>query len=300
MGATLVSDVSNQVQKFWSPLFKDELIESTLLASLVNKEYQGDIKREGDTVYVSQINRPTAQRKTVGSGHESFSTEKMSTSRVAIVADQVISAAYEFDDLVDLQSQIGAQDSKIRKALLEAVEIELNNYLYSKVSPSTASPDHLIDGVTDFNASQLNSVRKLASQAKWAKEGGWWLLCDPQYQSDLLNAQTLTSMDYGANDAPVIGGQMANRRFGFNILEDNSAGLISAMQRLDGTSTATEDAALAFHPDFMYMVMQEQPEFKVADLASNKQFGYLIVVKMVVGAVLGIDGANKHIVVYNT
>jgi len=50
MSATLLSDVSQQVQKFWSPMFMDELMESTLLASLVNKEYQGDLKRGGDTV----------------------------------------------------------------------------------------------------------------------------------------------------------------------------------------------------------------------------------------------------------
>jgi len=50
MSATLLSDVSNQVAKFWSPMFMDELMQSTLLASLVNKQYQGEMKRGGDTV----------------------------------------------------------------------------------------------------------------------------------------------------------------------------------------------------------------------------------------------------------
>jgi hypothetical protein len=299
MGATLVGDVSNQVQKFWSPLFQDELLERNLLANLVNKDYEGDLKKAGDTVYVSQINRPTATRKTVGSGHEYFNTNKLSTSRVTITADQVISASFEFDDLVELQSQIGDQDSKIRQALVEAIGIELNNYLYEKVSPSTSSPDHFIDSVTDFNASQLNTVRKLASQANWAQAGGWYGLLDPQYYSDLLNAATLTSVD-NVDERPIVGGMFGTRRFGFNLFEDNSAGLISAMQRLDGSSTATEDAGLFFHPDFMIMVMQQGIEFKVAELTANKQFGYVIVAKMVVGAALGNDGADKHIVVYNT
>lgn len=299
MGATLVGDVSNQVQKFWSPLFQDELLERNLLANLVNKEYEGDLKKAGDTVYVSQINRPSATRKTVGSGHEYFNTNKLSTSRVTITADQVISASFEFDDLVELQSQIGDQDSKIRQALVEAIGIELNNYLYEKVSPSTSAPDHFIDSVTDFNASQLNTVRKLAAQAKWAQTGGWYGLLDPQYYSDLLNAATLTSVD-NVDERPIVGGMFGTRRFGFNLFEDNSDGLISAMQRLDGSSTATEDAGLFFHPDFMIMVMQQGIEFKVAELTANKQFGYVIVAKMVVGAALGNDGADKHIVVYNT
>jgi len=300
MGATSVGDVSNQVKKYWSPLFQDELLETNILANLVNRDYEGNLDKSGDSVFVSQINRPTATRKTVGSGHEYFNTSKLSTSRITITADQVISAAYEFDDLVDLQSQIGEQDSKIRLGLVEACGIELNNYLYEKVSPSTSAPDHLVDAVTDFNATQLNSVRKLASQAKWPKMGkGWYGLLDPQYYSDLLNAATLTSVD-NVDERPVVGGVFGTRRFGFNLFEDNSDGLIDAMQRLDGSSTATEDAGLFFHPDFMALVMQKDITFEVAPLTSNKQFGYVIVCKMVVGAALTNDGDEKHIVVYNT
>lgn len=298
MSATLLGDVANQVKTFWSPMFMDELKEKSILASLVNKDYEGDLQKEGDKVRVSQINRPTAVRKTVGSGHEYFETSKLSTSYVDITANQVISAAFEFGDLVELQSQIGAQDSKIRQALVESIEIELNSYLYSIVSPSTSSPDHLINGVSDFNASQVNSVRKLAAQAKWAEMGGRWLLADPNYYSDMLNSSTLTGSDF-APDAPIVGGKMALQRFGFNIFEDNSDGLIAAMNRL-GSSSATEDAALAFHPDFMHLVMPQQIEFKVAELTSNKQFGYVIVAKMVCGAALGINGADKHVVVYNS
>lgn len=296
MSATLVGDVSNQVQTFWAPMFMDELKEQTVLPALVNKAYQGEIKQQGDRVRVSQVNRPTATRKTVGSGHESFSTSQLATSYVDIVADQVITAAYEFDDLVMLQSQIQAQDSKIRQGLLEACEIELNKYLYSLVSPSTSAPDHLIASVTDFNATQLNACRKLASSAKWMKEPGWYALLDPQYMSDILAAQTMTSQDYVGDDRPVVGGQVASKRFGFWLLEDNSL----ANGAMPSQVTATEDCALLFHPDFMHLVMQAEPEFKVSDLHSNKQFGFVISVRMIVGAKLGIDGNKKHILVYNT
>jgi hypothetical protein len=294
MTATLLADVQNQVQTFWSNLFMDELKERTLLPALVNKDYQGEIKPGGSTVRVSQINRTTADQKAVGSGHEFFNTTKLSTSYVDILADQVWSAAYEFDDLVDLQSQIGAQQSKIRQGMLEAIEIKLNNFLYSLVSPSAATPDHIINGVATFDAAQLISTRTLASQAKWMTEGGWWLLVDPSYYADLLNAQTLTSSDYVGDDRPVIGGQIATQRFGFNILEDNSP----SMSQLSPTAQ-TAELALAFHPDFLHLVMGA-PEFKISDLHSNKQFGYVMSVRMLGGAKLGISGNVKHIKIYNT
>jgi hypothetical protein len=296
MSATLVGAVSNQVQSFWSPNYTQQLKESTPLPALVSKDYQGEIRQGGDTVYVSQINRPTATRKTVGSNHETFETSQLSTSRISITANQVITAAYEFDNLVDLQSQIGEQKSTIRLGLLEATQIELNKYLYSLVAPSTSTPDHSIASVTDFNASQLATARMLAAQAKWRQEGGWWCLPDPSYYTDLLNSQTLTSSDYNGGDTPLVGGKMVKQRFGFNIVEDNSLGASCKPSFVTGSV----DMALLFHPDFMHLVMQKEPEFEVSSTHSNKQHGYIISVRMVVGAALGVDGANKHIVVYNS
>lgn len=293
MSATLIADVANQVQKYWAPVFMDELKEDTLLPSLVNKEYDGEIKKGGDTVYVSQINRPNAERKTIGSGSESFSSQKMSTSRVAIQANQRITASFEMEDLVDLQSQIGDQNSTIRRALMESLEIELNNYLYGLVSPSASSPDHILSGVSDMNKAQTIAIRNLASSAKWRKDG-WWMLLDPTYYGEILADTDLTSRDY-RDDQPLVGGQLSKPVNGFNVLEDNSAGLLTLSPASAGNS-----CGLAFHKDFLHLVMQKEPTFKVSDLHSNKQHGFLISVDMIVGAGLGIDGANKHISIYNS
>jgi hypothetical protein len=291
MSMTLVTQLEDQVQKFWAPLLQDQLKEETLLPSLVNKEYEGVIKRGGDTAYVSMIKRPLAERKTKGAGAESFNSAALETSRVGIVADQRITASFEVEDLVDIQSQISQDNPKMRQVLFEALEIELNSYLYSLVAPSASAPDHTVTSVTDFNATALLNVRKLAAQAKWSKMPGWYLLVDPQYMSDLLNAQTLTSSDY-VPDAPVVGGQIARQRFGFSILEDNSSALV-------GLGTSGQDAALAFHPDFMYLVMGE-PMVKISDQHSQKKHGYVVSVDMWCGAKLGLEGALKHITVINT
>ena len=295
MATTDLASVANQIQKYWSPMFMKELRESLLLGALVNKEYDGQIQRQGDTVYVSQINAPAGQLLTVGTNADSFETEEVSMTRIAVQANKRAVASFEIQDLAQLQSQLDAQDSELKASLMYAMNKQINDYLYTLAVPSTATPDHTINGVTDFNAAQVNDMRKLASQAKWGKEKGWWLLVDPSYMSDLLNAATLTSSDYGANDAPVIGGQMALKRFGFNILEDNSEGILSL-----SPAAAGADVALAFHPDFMHLCMQTQPSFKLSDLHSQKKFGYVLSVDVVFGAALGINGAKKCIKTFNT
>jgi hypothetical protein len=282
MAVTNIGDVSNQVQKFWAPLFTKELRESLLLGALVNKEYQGDLKRQGDTVYVSQINAPSGALKTVGTDADAFDSEQLSMSRISIQANKRAVASFEFEDLAVLQSQLDAQDSEMRMALNFAVAQQINDYLASLVSPSTSAPDHTVTGVSDFNASAVSNVRKLAAQAKWPLGKPWYILADPSYYSDILNAATLTSSDYGASDAPVISGQVALKRYGFNILEDNSK---------------STDTALAFYPDFMHLVMQQEAQVKISDLHSQKRFGYVISVDVIFGAALGISGGNKHITV---
>jgi hypothetical protein len=281
MSATDVNVVSNQIEKIWSPLFMKELRENMLLGALVNRAYEGSISGNGaDTVYVSQLNAPQGQLKTVGTDADYFDSESMSLSRIAVQANKRAVASFEIADLVDLQSQLGAQDSEIREALMYSVSKQINDYLFSFVSPSTSAPDHLLNSITDMNAAQLAAIRLLAAKAKWSKSPGWYGLLDPSYYSDILNAQTLTSSDYVGDEAPVIGGQVVKQRYGFNLLEDNSMGT---------------DKGLFFHPDFLHLVMQQEPRFKVSDLHPNKKFGYVISVDIVFGAALGINGNLKHI-----
>lgn len=288
MSMSSLAQVNDQIQKFWSPVFQDQLKADTLLPSLVNKDYESDLKagqmlKKGDTVRVSQYNRPTATRTTLGVDSDTFTTSPISTQYVDLKLTKRITAAYEFEDIAELMSQIDSNDPKMRQTLFDAVALELNDYLYEFVSPSTSNPDHLINGVTDFNASQVANLRKLAAQAKWLRDNRWYILADPSYYSDILSAQTLTSMDY-VNDMPTVGGQVVNRRFGFNILEDNSR---------------STDYALAFHPDWLLAVWTE-PRFQVSSLHSNKQFGFVLSVDILCGAALGNDGDVKHIKIYNT
>ena len=310
MTATLLTDVSNQVMKVWSPLGADEFIQSTLLPALVNRDFTDnsgspvDINRMYDTVYVSQLSIPTGETRTAGVDADSFSPEKMSLSRVAISVNKRFVASYEFEDLVQLQSQLGAADSEIRMALMQALAQQVNSYCYGLVVPSTSAPDHLLNGVSDFNSAQMATIRKLAGKAKWPKPTtDWYLLADPSYHSDIMDDTTLANADYGQTDRPVISGQMGQPRFGFNVFEDNSDGLLNLFASggaLGLTSTAGEDYAIAFHKKFMHLVLQKQPRFMVSSKHSNNQFGYVISADLLGGAVLATNGDEKVIATYNT
>ena len=276
---TGIGNVSNQIQKFWSPIFTKELRQNNLLINLLDKSYQGELKAHGDTVYVSQVNAPTGDLLTVGTDADTFDSELLSMSRISIQANKRAVAAVEITDLADLQSQLGQQDSEIRQSLMYAISKQVNTYLYSLMVPSTSAPDHTLT-TTDFNAATLSTARKTAATAKWPSQEPWYLVVDPSYYSDILDDTTLSSVDYGAQDVPMIGGQVARPRMGFNIFEDNSL---------------STDIGYAFYKDCIHLVMQKMPTFKLSDLHAQKKFSYLLSVDMVFGAAVGISGDEKMI-----
>jgi hypothetical protein len=294
MSATLLANVQDQIQEFWSDIFVDEFKEMAKLPALVSRDYDGEIKEAGDSVNVSQINVPTANRRTIGTpGYENYGSTTMATESIKIVADTIIDAGYEINSLVNLQSQIKSQDSKIRQGLLKALEIEMNNWLYGLCSPSSATHDHIIDSVADFNDTQLRAARKIAADAHWP-ENDRWILASSSYINDMLAVTGLISSDF-VTDNPVLSGRLVAQRHGFNIIEDTTVG----MRQLSPTAAAN-DLALVFTPEFMYLVMQMQPTFKISDLHANRRRGYLLTVELVAGAKLGLDGALKHAKFYNS
>lgn len=295
MSLTNIADLAEQVNKFWVPTWKPELMETNLIANLIDKSYSGQIQRAGDTVYVSQVSRPSGSNKAIGAatGHEYFSTEKLATSRIAIVADRVISAAYEFDSLVDLQTDMLSNNSMIKANMLQAMSIQLNNYIYSKVNATTP-----YDTVTDFNASQLAKLKKFAGQKKWGADKPFYVLADPSYYSDLIQSSTIVSSDFVTGDQVVVSGKIGQKRYGFTIFEDNSEGLLDVIATEAGTDS--EDIAVAFHPDFLHLVIQQEPVFEIAPLTANKQWGYILACRMVCGVKEGHDFASLHQTVFNT
>lgn len=285
MSITNVAQVQQQVQEFWSPIFMDELREETLLPQLVNKQYTGEIKKKGDTVKVSQIKKAKGELLDIPAGQaDVFHPEKLVTEQVEIKANKRAVASFKVAELVEIQSQIGDKNSEMRLALMQGIEEQLNDHLYSLLAPSAANPDHIFTGVANLDVNDVRTARKLAGLAKWKKKDPWWALLDPNYYSDLSGDSVITSSDFNGGETVTIAGEIIQKRSGFNIVEDNS--------RLGSTG-------VFFHPDFMYLVMQKEPTFKVSDLHSNEEFAFLISVDMIFGAVIGLEGDVKHITFNN-
>lgn len=277
MATTHTTQVAAAIQTFWSPLFMDELRQQNLIVNLVNRDYEGAIEAEGDTVKITQVNKPTGQTLTRdGSGGDrTFTPAAMSLSSASVTANRRFVASFDIDESAMQQSMVdptGPKATEVRKALVDSVSDQINAYIFSLVSPTTT-----VASTATMTAAVVVAAREAAGTAKWGKSKPWYALMAPNYWADCLIDDKLTSGDF-VDDKPVVGGQSGMKRFGFNMFEDDSM----------------TNEALFFHPDFLHFVAQYQPRFKISDKHAQGEFAFVLSVDILGGASLGIAGAGKH------
>ena len=266
-----IVDAQGLVQDFWAPLLEKELRESSMwMGILQDPNYTLEKVKGGDTYKITQINKPSNSIRTIGTDADTFESSVLSTTQVDLKITKRCVSAYEFSDLSTLMSQLDQADSQIRQALLADVRKQANDYIKGLISASASAPDHIFNGITDFNLAHLSLVRSTAATALWGSAGEpWYLLADPVYFSDMMDDTTLAAANsMGIGTSPIIEGKFAYKRMGFNILEDDSL---------------STDTAYAFLPSFM-KVVAGAPRFKLSDLHSDKKFGFLLSVDFVIGA----------------
>jgi len=284
--ATLHTDLAqvvNGIQTFWAPDFDMKLLETFKLAALINKTPGGiGMIREGDTIKVNQINEMTGAIQDINASCV-YDTEILQSQQVEIKVDRRAYAALSFCDLDELMSQINMNRPDVRDKMAHAMASQINTYLYGKVSCTVDNPTTAV-----FDASELVKLTKQANQAFWPT-GNRWLFVDPCYYADLMSDATLVSGDFGSTDRVVIGGEIVNQRYGWNIVVDNSAAMLTAL------NGGAPGVALAFLPDFMGMVRSYENRVKVSDAHSNCEWRFRMTVDSVFGADLLNDGADKCI-----
>ncbi len=280
MASTILSDLEDQIQTKWSKIGMQELRESYILPSLVSKKYEGEIRQQNDTVRVSQVNSLSSDLKEVGVDADSFTTNKISTSYCDIVANRRAVSAVEFEDLIAIQSIIDpASNPDVRKAMMDDIGNQINDYLYSIMIPSTSSPDHTINSTAAMSNTVMANMREAVASAKWPKTQPWYHLMGVGYYSDFLADNNLIQLENGFDDQARVGGQLSQKRYNFENYEDDSVALATS--------------SMAFLPEAVLYAAQTEPRWKLSDLHGNKKFGYVLSVDLVFGAKLSIGGASK-------
>jgi hypothetical protein len=138
----------------WSGRILQKLEKNLIFAQegVVNRDYEGDIRADGDRVHVQAFNDLTVSAYTKNS--TTLSYEQLTDTRVTLLIDQAFSFSFKIDDIDAAQMRPKLIDAAADRAAYQLAE-QADGYLaglYGGASPS--APDNTIE-TSQFTATNV-------------------------------------------------------------------------------------------------------------------------------------------------
>jgi hypothetical protein len=140
--------VTNFVPDIWSARILQNLSRNSVAAAIVNRDYEGDIERAGDSVKITNFVDPTIGSYTK---HTDITFEDVDDATQSLLIDQQKYFAFEVDDIEKAQSVNGGA---VLNTAITRASYGLKNTLDSFVlttmaaGASASAPDHLVAEAT--------------------------------------------------------------------------------------------------------------------------------------------------------
>ena len=138
--------VTNFIPDLWSSRLLVGLRKAAVAGNLVNRDYEGEIKRQGDSVKITSINDVTIGSYTA---HNNITVEDIDDATRSLLIDQAKYFAVELDDIEAAQQVKGG-----RSALDQAVD----NAAYQLANTADAFLLDLINDAAEATGTDLGTV----------------------------------------------------------------------------------------------------------------------------------------------
>lgn len=225
------------IPEIWSAMmlesFKKELVYAG--PGVVNRDYEGDIANQGDTVRIRSISRPTIATYTKGS--TTITPEQLTDTQRSLVIDQAKYFAFEVDDVDAAQSTGGELEAGLTEAVygLRDVADQYVAALYS----GAASANQIGTVSVTTAALAYTQLRKLKVKLDEANvpQAGRYVVVPAWYHGLLLEEDKFVRVDASGTDTGLRNG-IVGRALGFDVLMSNNAPLV----------TGDDYAVMAGHP----------------------------------------------------
>ena len=147
----------NFIPQIWSEAIQRELEGSYVFAEDCNRQYEGDVKKKGDTVHILGVGRPnirTLERKTEDKSNASADIadpEEIETTATQLVINQIRYFNYMVGDIDKAQAVGGLMDAlskETSEGLADAVDTdiaELAKDVTNIVTASSVTKENILD-----------------------------------------------------------------------------------------------------------------------------------------------------------
>lgn len=231
--------------------------------AVVNRNYQGEIARMGDTVRINNIGTVTVSDYTKDTDHTS--AQVLSSAQRVLTITEAKMFNFEIDDIDEVQNNPSVMGEAMREAAF-ALANEADSFLSGLLSDATpdgtsASGNHLGDISRGTVANTYNALVDMARvlDENNAPPDGRWVVVTPLVFATLLKDERFVSFGTEANRA-AIRSRVVGTIAGFNVLVSNQAPLDGTDPKIVAGSTMA-----ATYAEQINSVEAYRPELRFAD-----------------------------------
>lgn len=256
--------VTNFIPELWSARLLNALDKSHVFANVVNRDYEGDIKKMGDTVHINTIGAVTIGTYTQNTDFSS-GPETLATTDQTLTIDQAKYFNFQVDDIDAAQAAGDIMDKAMTRAAYGLADAS-DKYI-AGILAGAADTTNLVSStavaLTSTNVYEnVVKMRTILDKANVPTAGRWLVIPPEMYALILLDDRFVKT-----------GGEMAEgilrtglvaQAAGFDIYLSNNCVSATVSEKVTYTITGGVDSA-ATYAEQIVSTEAYRPEKRFAD-----------------------------------
>ncbi|MCD7929638.1 MAG: P22 coat protein - protein 5 domain protein [Clostridiales bacterium] len=212
----------NFIPEIWSARLLDHLDNVHVYASLMNRDYEGEIRAYGDTVHINQLGNITIQDY---DGSDIADPEELDGEQQNLVIDQAKYFNFQVKDIDNAQSNPKLIDAAMQRASYGINDV-VDQYLANLLLDGCAEDNILYTDDTAVTPTATNAYDYLVDMGTALSEAnvpmmGRWVVVPPWFHALLLKDERFVGNGTGYNQAILQGG-LVGEAAGFQIHLSNN------------------------------------------------------------------------------
>lgn len=256
--------VTNFIPELWSARLLNALDKSHVFANVVNRDYEGDIKKMGDTVHINTIGAVTIGTYTSNTDFSS-GPETLATTDQTLTIDQAKYFNFQVDDIDAAQAAGDIMDKAMTRAAYGLADAS-DKYIAGILAGAADATNTVSTSAVALTSSNVYEnvvkMRTILDKANVPTAGRWLVIPPEMYALILLDDRFVKT-----------GGEMAEgilrtglvaQAAGFDIYLSNNCVSANVSDKLTYTITGGVDAA-ATYAEQIVSTEAYRPEKRFAD-----------------------------------
>ena len=243
MANITTTEAANFIPEIWAAEALGALKANTVMARLVNRNYEDEIAQMGDIVHVPKRGTLSVNNKTA---NQVVTLQTPSADVVNVTLDKHKEVSFLVEDVAKAQANQDIIAGYVTDAVIKIAE-QVDTDLLTLYSGFSATPIDATTGSGGITATTVTEARRVLNSQKVPLQNRH-IVWHEDAEKELLDLEKFTSADFG-DDGSAVREASIGRKYGFNHFMDQQV-----------VVATSECKNIAFHRDAMTLAMRPLPQ----------------------------------------